>query len=162
MEPTTKFSLSLFNNVKLETTISNLSFEKVYSVIPEYVFLDQDWFFNSEKDTKNILQTMLIGESYKVAWTKNHSRYLLITKNEDEIIIIDTEGRSPNLIKRNLLSISLPPSDDDDDDCGDKSINYTMICFRYVKQIKNWYGKFEFFKNPILPFYRQVPKLQSP
>jgi len=132
------FSLTLFSREHVEYTKTGLLEEQAYAAIPEYVFKHTDWFYNSAKDTKANLETLLLGESYRVAWSRDQANHILITKTSDpsSIIVIDNNNTNVSLVQRSPSIAPLPPSDDEDE--KDKSVTYKMICSRYSQMVFNW------------------------
>lgn len=74
------YSLTLFKNDHIEFCKKGLPLEVAYKTLPDYIFGDANWFVNNAKDTNLNLETLLLGESYRVAWSRNQSEYILITK----------------------------------------------------------------------------------
>jgi hypothetical protein len=129
------FSLSLFKNKKQETVLENIDTNSVYISIPEFIFADPQWFYHNEKHTTNVLSNMVIGESYKAAWSKDETQYLLITRlPESIVIVVDDE----NTIRNRRLTAALPISDEEED----KEIKYDLFCFRYLKFFRDNYNIF--------------------
>jgi len=131
------FSISLFREEKREDSLPNVTTEAVYSSIPAFIFTNPQWFYHTEKHMTNILSTMLIGESYKAAWSKDESQYVLITRAPEPFIIIDDE----NAIRNRRSNIPLPISDDEED----KEQKYDILCARYLKYFADRY--IELFQN---------------
>lgn len=148
------YSLTLFKNDHIEFCKKGLPLEVAYKTLPDYIFGDANWFVNNAKDTNLNLETLLLGESYRVAWSRNQSEYILITKTGEPNSIIMVESRSPNLSNRgpNTSYVALPPSDDEEDKA--KDINYQMICSRYTSTLKSILETY-IFKKPLLPLYSE-------
>ena len=113
------FNLHYFNKEHIISTKTNILLEKAYDYLPQHIFKDTEWFYNTLKDTRSNLETLLLGESYRVAWSRDQSHYLLFTKTGDpnSIIIIDNLDPNLSLVNRSLSSLppNLPPSDDEEE-----------------------------------------------
>lgn len=150
------FSLTHFKEERIETKQSGISIENAYSSIPRHIFNDPSWFFDKQKDTQSNLEMLLLGESYRVAWSRDQNQYLLFTKTVDptSVIMIDSSTvNQASLINRATQLSPLPRSDDEEDD-KDKSINYSMICSRYLTPIKSWLEE-AINPKPVLPVYSE-------
>ena len=126
------FSFSLFKHEKLDGSLLNIIQEAVYKSIPNFIFFDNTWFYHTEKHITSVLANMLIGESYKVAWKKDESEYLLLTRIPEPIVIISDDED----LRNRHLNIPLPISDDEDD----KHSKYRVFCSRYFNFLKEWFN----------------------
>ena len=133
------FSFSLFKNETLANSLMNIPPEFVYKSIPEFVFTDPVWFYHTEKHLTSVLTNMSIGESYKVAWSKDATHYLLLTRIQEPITIISDEDEQ---LRNRRMNTPLPISDDEDD----KYTKYSVVCSRYLSFFIDWFNN-----KPLLP-----------